>query len=95
MQLVHSGRLPLSALIAKFTVNPARLLNLAKGKLSVGADADVTVFDPDREWVFERAQTASKSQNSPFYGWPLKGRATATIVAGKVVWSEQFAPVAV
>ena len=76
-------------MIAKFTVNPARLLNLNKGTLSAGADADVTVFDPDREWVFDRAKTASKSTNSPFFGWKLKGRAVATIVAGKRVWSEQ------
>ena len=43
----------------------------ALGYISVGADGDVTVFDPDREWVFERAATASKSFNNPFYGWPL------------------------
>ena len=74
-------------LIAKFTVNPARLLNLHKGTLSVGADADVTVFDPDREWIFDARKSASKSKNSPFFGWKLKGRAVATIVGGKKVWS--------
>jgi dihydroorotase len=89
MQLVHAKRLSLPDMIANFTVNPARLLNLNKGTLSAGADADVTVFDPDAEWVFDRATTASKSANSPFYGWKLKGRAVATIVAGKRVWSEQ------
>jgi dihydroorotase len=89
MQLVHTKRISLADMIAKFTVNPARLLNLNKGTLSVGADADVTVFDPDREWVFEKASTASKSANSPFYGWKLKGRAVTTIVGGKVVWSEK------
>ena len=60
-----------------------------KGTLTAGADADVTVFDPDREWIFERAATASKSSNSPFFGWKLKGRAVATIVGGKIVWSEK------
>lgn len=89
MQLVHSGRLSLPDMIAKYTVNPARLLNLAKGTLAAGADADVTVFDPDREWVFDSRNSASKSLNNPFYGWTLKGKATATIVAGKVVWAEQ------
>jgi dihydroorotase len=89
MQLVHSGRLSLTAMIAKYTINPARLLNLPKGTLNVGADADVTVFDPDREWVFDRSAAASKSHNNPFYGWPLKGRATATVVAGRMVWSER------
>jgi dihydroorotase len=89
MQLYHAKRLGLSDLIAKYTVAPAKLLRLAKGTLSVGADADVTVIDPDREWVFTRENTASKSTNNPFYGWPLKGRATHTIVGGKVVWSEK------
>jgi dihydroorotase len=72
MQLYHAKRLSLSDLIAKYTVAPAKLLNLAKGTLSVGADADITVFDPDRNWVWERSDTASKSQNNPFYGWPLE-----------------------
>ena len=89
MQLYHSKRLGLSDLIAKYTVNPARLLKLNKGTLSVGADADVTVFDPDCEWGFKCAETASKSSNSPFFGWKLKGRAVATIVGGKKVWTEQ------
>jgi dihydroorotase len=83
MQLCHTGRLSLSDLIAKFTVAPARLLRLAKGTLSVGADADVTVFDPQRDWVFERGSSASKAANSPFYGWPLKGKCVATIVSGR------------
>jgi dihydroorotase len=89
MQLYHTKRLSLSDLIARFTVAPARLLNLPKGTLRVGADADVTVFDPDREWVFERNATLSKSFNSPFYGWPLKGKAVATIVRGSQVKVEQ------
>lgn len=89
MQLYHAKRLGLSALLAKFTTGPARLLRLAKGTLAVGADADVTVFDPEREWTFESGATASKSLNSPFYGWPLKGKAVATIVAGRTVWTEQ------
>ena len=89
MQLYHTKRLSLSDLIAKYTTAPARLLNLKKGTLSIGADADVTVINPDREWVFDAASSASKSKNSPFFGWPLKGRATATIVSGKIVWSEQ------
>jgi len=94
MQLVHAKRIPLADMIAKFTVNPAQLLNLPKGTLSAGADADVTVFDPDAEWVFEKAATASKSANSPFYGWKLQGRAVATIVGGKIVWSEKAEAVA-
>jgi dihydroorotase len=95
MQLVHTKRIPLTDMIAKFTVNPARLLNLNKGTLGIGEDADVTVFDPECEWVFQTGDSASKSKNSPFFGWKLKGRAVATLVAGKVIWSEQMEAVAV
>ena len=89
MQLVHAKRIPLADMIAKFTVNPARLLNLNKGTLAAGADADVTIFDPDAEWIFKPENSASKSKNSPFYGWKLKGRAAATIVGGKKIWTDQ------
>ena len=88
MHLYHTQRLGLSEIIAKFTVAPARLLGLNKGTLNIGADADVTILDPDKDWVFERGQSASKSSNSPFFGWPMKGKAVGTIVAGKVVWRE-------
>src|SRR5665213_1546086 len=89
MQLVHTKRISLADMIAKFTLNPARLLNLQKGTLSIGADADVTVFDPDEEWIFRAENSASKSRNSPFSGWKLKGKAVATIVGGKNVFSEE------
>jgi len=89
MQLVHTKRISLSDLIAKFTINPARLLNLPKGTLSMGADADVTIFDPETEWIFRAEESASKSRNSPFSGWKLKGKAVVTIVSGKKVWTEQ------
>jgi dihydroorotase len=89
MQLYHTRRLSLSDLIAKFTIAPARLLRLQKGTLGIGADADITVIDPDREWVFDCESSASKSKNTPFSGWPLKGRALMTIAGGKLVWSEQ------
>ncbi|HEY5297654.1 MAG TPA: dihydroorotase [Verrucomicrobiae bacterium] len=88
MQLVRTKRISLPEMIAKYTVNPARLLNLPKGTLSVGADGDVTVFDPDAEWIFRTEESASKSKNSPFNNWKLKGKAVATVVAGKIVWSE-------
>jgi dihydroorotase len=91
MQLYHTKRLGLMDLIRKFTVAPAGLLRLKKGTLAPGADADVTVFDPDREWVFDRHDSASKSQNSPFYGWTLKGRAVMTIVGGQMKWNERTA----
>ena len=78
MQLVHTKRISLADMIAKFTVNPARLLNLQKGTLSVGADADVTVFDLKANG-FSRRRFREQIKNSPFTGWKL-GRAVATIV---------------
>ena len=89
MQLYHTRLLGLPELIARFTSAPAGLLRLAKGTLGPGADADVTLFDPDREWIFERKETKSKSFNSPFYGWRMKGKVVATIVNGRKVWLEQ------
>ncbi|MBL9172878.1 MAG: dihydroorotase [Verrucomicrobiales bacterium] len=88
MALHHTGRLGLSALLAKYTVNPARLLNLSdgRGELKVGGPADVTVFDPDVEWTCDRADTASRSQNNPFHGWRLRGKPTATLVGGQFAW---------
>lgn len=88
MALHHTGRLPLNALLAKLTCNPARLLQLSdgRGELKVGGPADVTVFDPDVAWICHRADTASKSQNNPFHGWPLRGRPTLTVVGGRIAW---------
>ena len=86
MQLHHSNRLSLTELLAKYTVNPARLLNLDKGTLNKGAIADITVFDPDMEWIYDASIDIGKSANSPFNNWQLRGRTTATIVAGRIVW---------
>src|SRR5690606_22200212 len=89
MQLHHGRKMPLIDLIAKFTVAPARLLNLQKGTLAIGADADITVFDPNHEWVYDCTESASKSKNSPFHGWKLRGKAIATIVTGKIICNER------
>ena len=86
MQLFHSGRLGLPELLSRFTSAPARILRLNKGTLSVGADADVTVIDPDAEWVFRKEDTASRARNSPFYDWPMRGRAVLTLVGGRIAW---------
>lgn len=88
MQLYHTGRMALPKILEKLTVNPAKLLKIAKGTLDIGADADITIFDPDKLWVYNRSETASKSANSPFHGWPMRGKALATIVGGKIVWNE-------
>lgn len=89
MQLYHSGRMSLSKVIEKLTVNPAKLLKIDKGTLDIGADADVTIFDPERKWIYKRTESASKSHNSPFDAWPMRGRALGTIVNGRIVWKDE------
>ena len=85
--LVHKHRkIDIVRLIEMCTVEPARLLRINAGTLSIGAPADVTLIDPDLEWTVRIDKFESASRNSPFDGWKLKGRAVRTIVAGKTVW---------
>jgi dihydroorotase len=86
--LVHKKKaIDLSRLIAMLTVEPAQLLHLDRGTLSSGVAADVTLIDPDLEWIVDAGAFQSRSTNTPFNGWELKGRAVRTIVGGKTVWS--------
>jgi dihydroorotase len=86
--LVHKRKaIDLARLVALYTVNPARLLGLDRGTLAVGAVADVTLIDPGLEWTVDKNASASRSRNTPFHGWELKGRAVRTIVGGRTVWS--------
>ncbi|MDD5351214.1 MAG: dihydroorotase [Chthoniobacteraceae bacterium] len=86
--LVHKKKvLDLPGLIAMYTVNPARLLQLDRGTLTPGAPADVTLIHPGKEWTFDKANSRSRSRNTPFHGWDLKGRAVRTIVGGQTVWA--------
>lgn len=82
--LIEPGHLSWSALVRALTVGPAELLHLSKGTLSPGADADVTIIDPERRWTVDAQRFASKSRNTPFDGRPVKGRAVYTIVSGEV-----------
>ena len=75
-------------LIELLTINPARLLKLDRGTLSVGAPADVTLIDPGLEWTVRPEESKSRSRNTPFGGWQLKGRAVRTMVAGETVWTK-------
>src|SRR5262249_16839899 len=85
--LVHKHRaIDVTRLIEMYTVEPARLLKLDAGALTIGAQADVTLIDPDMTWTVKIDQFHSASRNSPFDGWKLKGRAVRTVVAGKTVW---------
>lgn len=84
-RLVHSGRIGLSRLVELFTIGPARILRLDRGTLKPGAAADVTVFDLDREFTVDRARFRSKSGNTPFSGWTLRGAPVLTLVGGRVL----------
>jgi dihydroorotase len=85
-QLVHKGRVSLMRMIEMFTVNPDKVLSLGKGKLTVGGDADITIFDTDRQWVFDLNKSQSKSRNTPFHGRQFRGGQVAAMVGGKFVW---------
>jgi len=84
LSLVHEGVLSLPGLIEKMTSNPARIIHVPKGTLRNGADADITVIDPDREWVVEPHAFRSRGKNTPFQGRHLKGKAVMTIVGGAI-----------
>ncbi len=86
-RLVGNKVISLARLIELLSTQPARLLGLSKGTLSVGADADITVLDLESSSIVEPEKFLSKSRNTPFKGWELKGRAVKTIVGGKVAWS--------
>ncbi|MBJ6801481.1 dihydroorotase [Geomonas propionica] len=86
LKLVEDGVLDLKALVSVMSCNPAKILGLDRGTLRVGAVGDVTVIDPGKEWQVEAAKLESKSKNSPFLGWKMKGKAVYTVVKGQVVY---------
>jgi dihydroorotase len=88
LQLVRQGVFSLEQAIAAMTIAPARNLNLDRGTLAVGAPADITIFDPDRQWKVHAMELASKSKNTPFEGWSMTGKVTRTIVGGRSVWED-------
>jgi dihydroorotase len=85
LRLVEEGILTLPQAVERLTVNPAKAIGLNKGTLSVGADADITIIDLTDEWTVDPPKLKSKSKNTPFAGWKMKGRAVATVVRGKRV----------
>lgn len=86
--LFHQKKaLSLSRIIEMYTINPSRLLGLDRGTLAIGAAADITLIDPDREWTFRKEDSKSLSRNTPFDGRTFRGRAVRTIVAGRTVWT--------
>ena len=85
-RLVHTGRITIKRAIELLSTHPARILKLPGGSLAEGAPADITVLAPDAQVEISAAALMSKSKNTPFDGWVLKGAAAATIVGGTVVF---------
>jgi dihydroorotase len=80
---------PVSRLIELFSLNPQGIMKVRNWGLFEGSDADLTILDLNRTWTFDVSQSRSKSRNSPFHGWQLKGKAVATIVGGKLVYEDR------
>ena len=85
--LIEPGHLSWPEMLAKMTVNPAKVLGIDRGTLQPGRPADVTVIDPRVKWTIDVGEFKSKSRNSPFHGHPVTGRAVATVVGGEVKMS--------
>ncbi len=91
MSLVHGRKLTLEILISKLTCEPASIIGDKYGKLgtlAIGAPADVTIFDPNLEWIVDTKAFASKGKNTPLAGSRLKGKVVATIAQGKLVYKD-------
>lgn len=86
-RFVRTEIISLERLVQLFSANPARILNLERGTLAKEAWADVTVLDPQLSWQVDSKRFLSRSRNTPFDGWKLRGGPAMTIVKGKVVWS--------
>lgn len=86
LDLVRSKVLSISDMIAKMTCNPAKLLGLNAGTLSVGAEADVCIFDDKAKWTVDREKMVSKGKNTPWHGKEMTGQVTHTIKAGRIVF---------
>ncbi|MBM4119825.1 MAG: dihydroorotase [Nitrospira sp.] len=86
LTLVEEGTLSLEAAVAKLTTDPAKAFGLDKGTLAPGADADVAITDLNAVWEVDPARFRSKSRNTPFAGWKVKGRILSTLVGGRIVF---------
>lgn len=86
--LVHSGQLSFADLIAKLSVNPARILHLEQNSIQAGKTANLTVIDPEKKFTVDVDKFKSLSKNSPFHGWELKGQAVMTIIKGRIVFCD-------
>jgi dihydroorotase len=84
-RLVHAGRITVKRAIELLSTSPARVLNLPGGTLAAGAPADIVVIDPDRRVTIDAGRHVSKSKNTPFHGWELRGAVAYTLVGGRIV----------
>ena len=84
-RLVHAGRITATRAIELLSTNPARVLNLPGGSLASGSPADIVVIDPDRRVTIDAARHVSRSKNTPFHGWALRGAVALTMVGGRIV----------
>jgi dihydroorotase len=89
MELVAQKVLTWPELISKLASNPAKILGLDKGTLKKGAGADIVIFDPEKEYTYTKVSIESKSKNSPFINWMLKGKVTHVLVGGKLVMKDE------
>lgn len=85
LALVREGVLDLPTAISKITSEPAAILRLPVGRLEAGAGADIALVDPELEWTVEPMTLKTKSKNTPFGSWPMRGRAVVTMVGGEIV----------
>ena len=90
--LHHEWKMPLGRVLSLLSAQPAALLGLkGRGTLAVGSFADVMIFDPKAEWVFQAKDSRSKSKNTPFDGWTMQGKVRWTIREGRVVYKANMA----
>ncbi len=87
--LYHTGKMTLSDILRKMTANPALILRIPKGRLAIGTEADLVLFDPNEEWTVDPEKFRSKGRNTPFAGQTLRGKVKYTIVNGKIVYQEE------
>jgi dihydroorotase len=87
-ELVDAGVLSWSGLIGKLSSNPAGILGIGRGSLKKGSPADIVIIDPDAKYTYSKESIESKSKNSPFIGWELKGRAVSVMVGGDIVMKD-------
>jgi len=86
LRLIHQGHLDYMTAIDRMSTSPAKAFGLPGGTLAPGQAADVTVFNPDKEWTVNAMRLRSKSHNTPFHGWTLPGVVNATVVGGRIVY---------